>query len=158
MKGIDWGRIAARILAVWLLTSFIGTLTYSLSTLESADFLFGERVSRWPHVVYMAALLAICVLLWTGVFKLVPASATVEADSVPDSSLAARAIVMCAGLWFLVFYGGKAAASMFSSVSRIGGELHWLGFHPTFILFVVVALVGAVLIKFPSVILGRSQK
>lgn len=157
MKGIDWVRIAARILAVWLLTSFIGALTSSLAMLNNADLL-GEPVARWPLAVYAGALLTICVLLWTGVFTLVPASAKAEADSVPDSSLAARAIVMCAGLWFLVFYGAKATASTFYLASRTGAEWHWYTITPTFILYVVVALVGAALIKFPSVILGRAQR
>ena len=157
MKGIDWGRIVARILAVWLFTWFIGALTSMFSMPKNADFL-GEPVARWPLAIYAVALLTICVLLWIGAVYLVPPSAKVETDGEPDSVFAARAIVICAGLGFLVLYGGKAIASIFYIATRTGAEWHWSAINPTFILYVVAALVGGVLIIFPLVILGRAHK
>ncbi|MCH7903616.1 MAG: hypothetical protein IH944_03510 [Armatimonadetes bacterium] len=154
MKGIDWGRIMARLLAVALFAAFIGRLTGMISMIDSPDY----RVPTWPAAVYAVALLTICVLLWIGAVYLVPPSAKVEINGAPDSVFAARAIVMCAGLWFLVFYGGKATASIFYIATRTGAEWHWFAINPTFILYVVAALLGGALIIFPSVILGRTQK
>lgn len=89
MKGIDWGRIVARLLAVWIFTVVLGMI---LSAVEFPSNSYGYEFS-WLNWAHMGALLALVFLLWFHGIKLAPAISQSTVDSEPDGRFVASVII-----------------------------------------------------------------
>ena len=151
MKGIDWGRIVARLLAVWILTVVVGMI---VSAVEFHEYSYAREFS-WLNWAHIGALLALAILLWFHGIKLAPAVSQSTVESEPNGRFVARVIITCAGALIFLNYGVRAGVQLLKYIPRDPSEPIFMIDTSSVVANVIATLIGAALIAAPSLIIGR---